>query len=559
MCSLAGTEEESRWERAAADNGARVRLNVNGCYSTMAVIVFISTEICESFFVVSTDYALNVYLVINSRGFGDFRRPPIPQGKSTCRLSKIITFDSSSVGTSSRLVFRLSIMKLLVSDAVLFNHSLNSPSRPGHHTMCSLAGTEEESRWERAAADNGARVRLNVLRQSHLLVYTVYKLSSVNKEEIFSLAVRLATTPTSAETFQALPVDAWGRNYFTVSWLNQIFWTVLVSNTDENNVEVYHNETLTQNIIMCSNAPYTLDIPESTVVSVIGRNTIGVIVGSVTSQITTYTYQKCTKNPEDQFITEMLMPTGMFGTDFFTVNFIGDSYAGEILVMALDDDTQVTVRVTAAQPVRTITLSRHKKAELLYLDEHYYRIVSNKVIQVFYMRRSLCLAHLKLWASSLTILVPTELFYYAYIISNYKKNETNNYALIISELTYSPLIYINDSTLDLKNVIAVTDYPDWLVVHVLLPRGVHSVLSKVKAAFGCYSYVMEKFVTSIHAAGFIASNLTTKDCNMTDQTDGDLIDNDCDGHIDEEIKDLKDNDGDSNVDEDNKDLTGIYQ
>ena len=39
-------------------------------------------------------------------------------------------------------------------------------------------------------------------------------------------------------------------------------------------------------------------------------------------------------------------------------------------------------------------------------------------------------------------------------------------------------------------------------------------------------------------------------CENTDTTPGDSIDNDCDGKIDEEIKDGKDNDGDGKIDED---------
>ena len=53
----------------------------------------------------------------------------------------------------------------------------------------------------------------------------------------------------------------------------------------------------------------------------------------------------------------------------------------------------------------------------------------------------------------------------------------------------------------------------------------------------------------------LTKSLIPAQCSLTITVEGDGIDNDCDGSIDEEIKDQRDNDGDGYIDEDLSEVT----
>ncbi|CAL1547032.1 unnamed protein product [Lymnaea stagnalis] len=79
--------------------------------------------------------------------------------------------------------------------------------------------------------------------------------------------------------------------------------------------------------------------------------------------------------------------------------------------------------------------------------------------------------------------------------------------------------------------------------------GVHSVVSKNYLRFGCYIYGHGPLFGYMHPAGFQACDTVTDKPKMTV---GDGIDNDCDGHIDEEYENRMDDDSDGLIDEDNR-------
>uniref|UniRef100_A0A2C9L2T2 Uncharacterized protein n=1 Tax=Biomphalaria glabrata TaxID=6526 RepID=A0A2C9L2T2_BIOGL len=71
-----------------------------------------------------------------------------------------------------------------------------------------------------------------------------------------------------------------------------------------------------------------------------------------------------------------------------------------------------------------------------------------------------------------------------------------------------------------------------------------------KRPFGCYVYGVAYQEAFLRPAGFISSPINKCTRLMVSMEPGDLIDNDCDGRVDEEVANERDDDHDAHVDED---------
>ncbi|KAI8767285.1 CAunnamed protein product, partial [Biomphalaria glabrata] len=380
------------------------------------------------------------------------------------------------------------------------------------------------------------------------LLDTLYILKSSPKENVFSLTVRLSLSVSSSDTYYSLPVDTWGKVYNCATLSRQAYWVILLSTHEDVSVEISHDGTFSNDLTLNSKSAMTIEVPAATVATIKSSDKIGVIVGSYDHK-----QKKCIKGSADSLIAEMLTSEDKYGKDFFTLQYSDEKNNGQLIIMTSEDDTKVSLRSSRKGSIKNIQMNRYSR-EMVDLDESYYRISSNKPMQVFFYRNYYCPDNVvQAWATSLSIVVPTELFYYQYVISG--RSDGLFKVLLICEKLFASYILMNDVVVTSVSTYEVIDQSDWQIMHSLLARGSQNIYSKIKLAFGCYFYATDKTVSFMSPAGFISSPINPRYCKKSQPVNDDLLDNDCDGKIDEEYYDQKDNDRDGKVDEDFRDLT----
>nr|KAI8752426.1 platelet endothelial aggregation receptor 1-like [Biomphalaria glabrata] len=185
---------------------------------------------------------------------------------------------------------------------------------------------------------------------------------------------------------------------------------------------------------------------------------------------------------------------------------------------------------------------------------------STHPIQVLYFHKSTCKARPDKPSSeeggpSVTIIVPTNLFYFKYIWGSPYELGEHHYITIIIKTIYVNDIYHNGVHLKDKipwqNVYDPFYKSDWKTgMMSASPRYLH-ILSSPKTSFGCYLYGFNGHTSYISPAGFLTSHINTY-CTSSVSTMkiDDLVDNDCDLQVDEELENGVDDDDDRQIDED---------
>ncbi|XP_059166824.1 uncharacterized protein LOC131949079 [Physella acuta] len=144
-------------------------------------------------------------------------------------------------------------------------------------------------------------------------------------------------------------------------------------------------------------------------------------------------------------------------------------------------------------------------------------------------------------ASSLALawLVPVELFYFSYAFSvpypnNSRSTPMRAYLIMVAEKDLYSDILVDDMRALSYNAL-VSDVPTstYQIRYLQVSSGWHSAYSTNMDNFGLYLYGWKDSGAFLHAVGFVVKQEV---CTIyKEMQPGDLIDNDCDGSVDEDI------------------------
>ncbi|XP_059166461.1 netrin receptor unc-5-like [Physella acuta] len=181
---------------------------------------------------------------------------------------------------------------------------------------------------------------------------------------------------------------------------------------------------------------------------------------------------------------------------------------------------------------------------------------SSVPVQIYIIHHSRCHGD-NSGSAALSIVVPTQLFYNAYQFGFPNILETVHYVIFVIEKdSKSKLMIGADHATHVKfeNNITWTDVVGdavWTVGYYKVPeREEKEVFTTDARKFGCYVYGVAETISYMHPAGFVSSDVEQIFCMKTRGDPGDLMDNDCDGWVDEEYENSRDDDKDGYIDED---------
>ncbi|KAH9495622.1 hypothetical protein Btru_014827 [Bulinus truncatus] len=337
-------------------------------------------------------------------------------------------------------------------------------------------------------------------------------------------------------SFQAVPVEGWGKKYITtvLTYESFKFYTC-------------HGDGL----------------PLFTSVIIHGTNPLGVISGNceALTQLkfcNSSTGQSGRSTSPDRFI-EMLLPVDSFGKDFivFSMSASDQQSSGYLFVVASENGTRVTLsgsgRTNVEKKIKYI-------GEFLELEamESPLHITSRKKVGVIYFQYSTCDGSgpsIGPGESVMTLILPTNLYMDAYFWDTVaaEKNLIHYVIYICTEADYNTGLQLDGTFLNEyphNFTVVVGKNPTWQTGQLEIDAGSHEFFSVFGARFGVYLYGVGSDISYMNIAGFLSIGLAA-DCRFSIKVrPGDLEDDDCDGLIDEERLDRIDNDGDGEVDED---------
>ncbi|XP_014667289.1 PREDICTED: IgGFc-binding protein-like [Priapulus caudatus] len=265
---------------------------------------------------------------------------------------------------------------------------------------------------------------------------------------------------------------------------------------------------------------------------------------------------------------EQIPPVTAWGKEFLTVP-LGGRMDGEIIrIIAAKHDTTVLVTSSTPEHSHNFTISA---GEFIHLD-------SNESLYIVADRRALVCQYAKSQEASrepsdpmMMIVPPVEQYAHAYkFVAMGVTSTMQHYVTIIvraddvaglrvdSKSLKTPTEATETTTAATKE----TESMSWQVAWSSTPSaqfvaatldvavGTHDVRSVDAAAtFAVLSYGYDKYESYGYPAGFRLTPIAAA-CKPTPPVDGDGVDNDCDGLVDEELQDDVDNDGDGLIDED---------
>ncbi|KAK0061949.1 platelet endothelial aggregation receptor 1 [Biomphalaria pfeifferi] len=401
-------------------------------------------------------------------------------------------------------------------------------------------------------------------------------------EHLFGMYVHYLVSDLSAATLTPVPVESWGKKYFVVTLGSQHFIGILAGEVGVNVTLMFNFERDYEGIVhdgytyrlnnelkvfvqksegyiisTCGKSDYIGHISGT---SIEGKEPFGVVSGSCSSGTMATPCSGTGKESvgRNDMAAEMLLPSESFGRDFIVFQLEVRRSLGYYLITASKPDTVVRVMpVRHSYFLAPFTLQQRETRQFTL---NYAYISSDKGIQVSVIQSSACLAVRsniqEMGDPSICIMVPMGLFYSSYVWMYEPALSNNSYAAIIVRWDYKDYIELDKTALSTaytwENLTAKNNLI-WTVAHlkVLNVRARIHTLTSSKSAFGCYFYGFTMDAGFMNPGGFIVSPINEMcQIDVTRTQLSDLIDNDCDGFVDEEILDGKDNDGDGLIDED---------
>ncbi|XP_059156001.1 uncharacterized protein LOC131941036 [Physella acuta] len=401
----------------------------------------------------------------------------------------------------------------------------------------------------------------------------------------FGLIVFVVLSKYVADSFIGLPVEGWSQKYIVVaSWQNPSFQVLTV---EENEITInlkmspgtsfsYLDKTFSDagtlkvtlkkfEAFGLSKCKGNLVVQSSlTGTTVEGKNPIGLISGDCLSYTDVISCETMQIIPDvvgsrDLFL-EMLTPVVSFGKEFITVVITRHTPVFN-MVISSEDSTTITISEGGGSNYPPVFLAKAGDSAILpFQDSRAFS--SNKPIQAFFVQASSC--HYAGYIEgkneiredegdgSLSNLVATNLFYDSYIWSTpFSRTMTpNNFFVAVVKSEDLNFLRLDSAELTETTNTPVYGSTHYIVVNKGVTQGSHNLYGVKTVFFGCYLYGVAKYYSYTNPAGYISAEIN-KVCVLNPKVDpGDLIDNDCDGHIDEEVANGLDDDMDTRIDED---------
>ncbi|XP_055873679.1 uncharacterized protein LOC106076834 [Biomphalaria glabrata] len=362
---------------------------------------------------------------------------------------------------------------------------------------------------------------------------------------------------TSTASFQALPVQSWGRSYIIVTLNQHAFLFIMTIKDQQAWIELkcttpcnhpFHGSVHLQSmkavtISFCLES-YTGNLTGTKIAAL---NPIGVIAGNCWSEI-----EKCdypTPTMKDMSL-EMFLPTVTFGTEFITFRITSEiiEHVVENLIISVTDNTRVAI--ISGRSFVSVTLAKAGDTHSFFLQrsDSPRKITSSHPIQFLLVSRPNCSdpslrSVLGLGGVALSLLIPTNMYFtfYAWSLPIQEwmavvviiKQKGNNVEMLDESLTNR-------------------EFTNWQMANEPWEVGELRIHKQYQASsiskFGCFVFGISNTITFMHMSGYSLN----VDCNTSRPQPSDNIDNDCDGLIDEEVEDGRDSDHDFLVDEDVK-------
>ncbi|KAK0055766.1 hemicentin-1, partial [Biomphalaria pfeifferi] len=400
----------------------------------------------------------------------------------------------------------------------------------------------------------------------------------------FGLNVALLDSTRSGAFITAMPVEAWGKNYFVLTlnatpsiqisteFSNKLSISLRITGDASMGVEYNGNTYVNETLEVFLSAYQSFELSECKRKSFRGALTgtyitstspIGIISGNCEAGVTTEacgTEEAATEMSKD-IAADMMLPTESYGKHFFLFAVRDSSTPRMYLVLAKLAKTKMTLtcngkirRYNTRKPgmTREMTVAEHLNC-LLY---------ATLPVMVVQAQMSTCSNSDKRQRGdpSLSLIVPFELFYYFYTWSTPKNVDENfkSYVVLIVLQAHTGSILVDDllveePTLKCGDVQKLGEKRrKWQACEIPVGGALHNAKVEKQYYFGCYIYGVSSEFGYMSPAGAIISSIYNKKCEstITIAVIDDLIDNDCDGTVDEELEDGLDNDNDSLVDED---------
>uniref|UniRef100_A0A2C9LVR2 IgGFc-binding protein N-terminal domain-containing protein n=1 Tax=Biomphalaria glabrata TaxID=6526 RepID=A0A2C9LVR2_BIOGL len=190
--------------------------------------------------------------------------------------------------------------------------------------------------------------------------------------------------------------------------------------------------------------------------------------------------------------------------------------------------------------------SEEREEENYILKDYISYINASHGVLVLYVQS----AKTKVGGPSFLQIIPMELFYFKYMIMTPQYNaSTLDYIVLVVKAkwvdsilmeNHNPNISLPDFQLGRKTIIfSVRGKDTWKVYIGQIDKNSIFVVLSTRGNFGCYQYGVGYSTSYMHSSGFISSpiNNDIQSCAQTRvrMAAVDLIDNDCDGQIDEEV------------------------
>ncbi|XP_071126969.1 IgGFc-binding protein-like [Mytilus edulis] len=369
----------------------------------------------------------------------------------------------------------------------------------------------------------------------------------------------------SDDVYLAMPIDALGKEYYTVSYSPATHYCLfaVIGVYDETNVSIhlphihhlsvslnghtYHGNqwmNVTLDRLSTLQVRSKHDLTGSHIVS---SKPIAVLSGNKKTAVG--------HGDSRDHLVEMLLPLSSWGSNFATVPIPDRHGKGDMFrIIASEDNTHVHVSgINSGKPFRdNIKLDKAgQHVQKHYSSGLYSHIVADKAISVFQFSLTQ-IGHGDHADPSMITVVPIEqyAFEYTFTTPEYSHGNYSNYFMFIIDSSQTSGLRIDNRSLAGNQIFHKIPETHLVGGYVEISVGTHTVMhTDPTTVFGGILFGKAVHESYGFPVGLLSKPINT-DCLVSQMIEGDKIDNDCDGEIDEEQSDGKDNDGDGQIDED---------